>query len=269
LHLFSLEKYQGIEVVITEDMNIPLMLVRSYFFTGLGSWTMYGSSNFTGETHCREPRDLVVSKGYGFTMVNAASFSVSSVSQGCVDLQPPSTTTPRPIDGNCTRPGIYFVRYNADCEKYMMCHNGYLLPEILECPEGTLFDEEHGECNLEAVVECKPACPAEGTITYPHHRNCSLYWLCIFGDRISRECPSGTIFDSVLGQCNIEEIVFCPNTCPPEGIINLPHAKDCKLYWACSNGKPTLSQCEPGFLFYPAQGHCYPDDIVKCEIKGI
>jgi len=177
-----------------------------------------------------------------------------------------SSTTSRPPNGNCTEEGAYFIPYPGDCSKYMVCSNGVLLPEVHQCPPGTLFDPKIGECNLEANVECEPTCPDSGTATFPHDRNCSLYWLCSMGVPSLRQCPPGLVFDPKLSTCNIQDAVFCPNLCPPNETVNLPHSANCTLYWLCISGDPALRQCPSGLLFDPVLGQCNLEDEVDCSV---
>jgi hypothetical protein len=39
--------------------------------------------------------------------------------------------------------------------------------------------------------------------------NCSLYWLCTLGDANLRQCAPNLLFDPILGQCNIADLVDC------------------------------------------------------------
>lgn len=104
-----------------------------------------------------------------------APIGQTTTSMTTITTQPPISTTESHVDGNCTEDGAYFVPYPGDCRKYMICSSNVLLPDVQQCPPGTLFDPDLRECNLEDLVECKPQCPDVGTITLPHDSMQKIY----------------------------------------------------------------------------------------------
>ena len=54
----------------------------------------------------------------------------------------------------CTLPvhGTVFVKHQTDCSKFFICHglNGFMI----ECPAGTLWDENLNICNHAYQVSC-------------------------------------------------------------------------------------------------------------------
>jgi hypothetical protein len=81
-----------------------------------------------------------------------------------------------------------------------------------------------------------------------------------------QQCPTGLVFDPNIEGCNYPDLVFCPNLCPSDVVVNLPHNNNCSLYWLCVFGDPTLKQCAPGLLFDPTIGQCNVADQVECDV---
>ena len=54
----------------------------------------------------------------------------------------------------CTLPvhGTVFVKHQTDCSKFFICHR--LNEFMIECPVGTLWDENLNICNHEYQVSC-------------------------------------------------------------------------------------------------------------------
>nr|XP_012142983.1 PREDICTED: zonadhesin-like [Megachile rotundata] len=49
---------------------------------------------------------------------------------------------------------------------------------------------------------------------------------------------------------------YAYSECPPTGIHNIPHEKDCGLYYECKDGSKTEKECLGGLSFDPVNGIC-------------
>jgi len=123
-------------------------------------------------------------------------------------------------------------------------------------------------------------CTEGGTYNIPYPGDCSKYMTCTNFNLapVVYECPSMTLFDPVVGECNLADLVECdaPN-CPTSGVVHLPYFGNCSLYWICSDGDATLRQCPPGLIYDPDLTVCNIESQVDCPwnyrplcpVKGI
>ena len=81
--------------------------------------------------------------------------------------------------------------------------------------------------------------------------SCSKWILCINGVALEQQCDLGTLFNPVVGNCDLTQNVQCQiNVCSnvPNGIVASP--MDCSSYYLCA-GRELLSveRCQNGLQF--------------------
>jgi len=135
----------------------------------------------------------------------------------------------RTLDGKCCPVDFTGLRAYNSCQKYIHCNNGvvYGAGEI-ECPPGTLFDNNLQFCNHEAQVQCAPEscnsiaptptppereemCCSPGETAYRPYDSCNKYYHCVSGTVTGAEisCPAGTLFNANLNVCDWAATVTC------------------------------------------------------------
>ena len=98
----------------------------------------------------------------------------------------------------------------------------------------------------------------------PHECNCklkSLYYECVNGQYVERECAAGKIFDDKSGRCVTQ--VYCP----PTGYKLIPDEANCSLYYECMNGVKTEKTCENGLSFDTVKHMCSWPPSSECSLK--
>ncbi|XP_035787619.1 uncharacterized protein LOC118464383 [Anopheles albimanus] len=107
------------------------------------------------------------------------------------------------------------------CDKYYICFGSMV--QVRQCAPGTIYDPENNWCIVDnAETPCerdRPPPPPESVIAQcraedelskiRHPSHCDVYYRCINGVIIVRQCPSGLLFDTVRDQCNRESEVNC------------------------------------------------------------
>ncbi|XP_035790437.1 peritrophin-1-like [Anopheles albimanus] len=107
---------------------------------------------------------------------------------------------------SCPPDGIAFLPDPAGrCEFYVICIAGTEYPDN-ECAPGLYFDVTLEECNYANATDCvnnpcstDPATPQPEI--YPNEVDCTKYILCLAGEPIERQCPTGLHFDTTLLKC--------------------------------------------------------------------
>ncbi|CAH2988058.1 unnamed protein product, partial [Chilo suppressalis] len=148
---------------------------------------------------------------------------------------------------------------------------------------------------LSAALAFPTDCPTAGEQLLPHDSDCSLYYQCVHGSKVVRNCAPGTHFDFKLQICNWPFLVNCkqaptittttqssattkvtpsidgveklPNGCPADfgTHLLLPHETDCAKYYTCNNGDRILMRCAAGTLFNVNLQLCDWPDSVNCN----
>ena len=207
------------------------------------------------------------------------------------------------------------IPYPGNCTLYYKC-NGDVL-EIGTCSPGTLFDNARFQCNLEATVlqedTCHPACPTTTITTttttptsttppmlrvdpcdpgvcdkdsfyalYADPNSCQSFYECATTQLYHRNCPQGTLFDSVLlicdhvssvmdaGRCQPAcDTILGPAPCPAsiqcptstETLI-LPDPTNCQYYFSypCDTHEPERIAC--------AKNRLFDKNELRCRKKG-
>lgn len=112
---------------------------------------------------------------------------------------------------NCPATGIQNFPVSGSCTQFIQCIEGSQFPR--ECPPGTAFDSNSGQCNLASAVNCI-ACPAEddpaNPTFIPDATDCRKYFICVGGSGIEQICPEGTSFNPSLNVCDLPDRVQCP-----------------------------------------------------------
>ncbi|XP_050673546.1 mucin-5AC-like isoform X2 [Leptidea sinapis] len=144
------------------------------------------------------------------------------------------------------------------------------------------------------IIRLPNGCPEDIHIHWllPHEYNCSLFYYCVRGELVLRECAPGTHFNPIIQVCDWPENVGCepgtpvstvsttegnsdgststtpstttteivrlPNGCPEDMHIHwlLPHEYNCSLFYYCVRGELVLSECAPGTHFNPTLQVC-------------
>jgi len=145
------------------------------------------------------------------------------------------------------------------------------------CPDGLVFDEtssSFAKCSFPFSVDCtgrqdlqaaksSPGCPREnGYFPHPDETICDVFHFCVDGHPNRIECPSGLIFDNLLGQCGWADKSLrkgCTSedlfsfVCPKEFGTNehSRHAdpEDCAFFFLCVDGKARRNGCGQGLVF--------------------
>uniref|UniRef100_A0A182IZX7 Chitin-binding type-2 domain-containing protein n=1 Tax=Anopheles atroparvus TaxID=41427 RepID=A0A182IZX7_ANOAO len=178
---------------------------------------------------------------------------------GCANAQASTTV--------CVgQPQYRFVAHETDCWRYYTCVDGQAF--LQECPDPFVFVEATQMCDFGDRNACV-SCPATGVKNFPVSGSCTQFVQCIEGSQFQRECPAGTQFDSVVGQCNVASAVGCVDLdCPavddPQNPVIKPDPLDCQVYYICIGGQGVEQRCPIGTRFNPTLNVCDLQDNVVC-----
>ncbi|KAJ8704684.1 hypothetical protein PYW07_011872 [Mythimna separata] len=144
-------------------------------------------------------------------------------------------------------------------------------------------------------------CPADFDIQFllPHEA-CEKYYQCDEGEKIERDCQTGTVFNPDIQICDwpynvprcenspgatappttpessdespeSEEWEALPNGCPANFELSklLPHESECGIYYACNQGELIEMKCSPGLHFSPSQQTCTWPFEAGCESQKV
>ncbi|KAJ8704687.1 hypothetical protein PYW07_011875 [Mythimna separata] len=144
-------------------------------------------------------------------------------------------------------------------------------------------------------------CPADFDIQFllPHEA-CEKYYQCDEGEKIERDCQTGTVFNPDIQICdwpyNVprcenspgatappttpessdespepEEWEALPNGCPANFEISklLPHESECGIYYACNQGELIEMKCPAGLHFSPSEQTCTWPFQAGCESQKV
>jgi hypothetical protein len=191
------------------------------------------------------------------------------------------------------------IPHEYDCTKFYKCDWG--VPKLFECEPGLHFSVTTERCEYPEDANCElgtattrptttrsttslvttttpypvgARCPIDddpfnNPIFLPHEEDCSLFYMCFFGDLILYQCSvPGTHWSVELNRCDDPEIANCrlgqetsslattttrrpwDPRCPliedPENPVHLPHEYNCNLFYRCDNGERLLEYCPGG-----------------------
>lgn len=180
------------------------------------------------------------------------------------------------------------IAHEKDCDKFYLCDHGREM--IVECAKGLHFNPATQMCDYPKSAGCSDSCgwtccPPKGSpvkVRLPHECSCAKYYECLDEDRILRKCPSGMHFDDRRKRCVPAEEAGCvikmetPPTdaatrCPKDDVgrpVNLPHQRECDLYYECSKGEMILRKCQANTSFNPQLGRCDLPENIQCNVSA-
>jgi Chitin binding Peritrophin-A domain len=178
----------------------------------------------------------------------------------------------------CPEEGFKQISHPKNCEKFIVCLNGVKVTTF-SCPPGLHFsranrvcmDPEKAECEIEGL-----SCPAEddmdNLVFIPHPEDCSLYYLCLGGNKLPLSCGNGFHWSVEAQACMAKEDAGCEDfddteECPETGIKEISHPEDCELFILCINGQEFERSCPPGLHFSRETRSCVSPDVAECEIN--
>ncbi|GAB0098658.1 hypothetical protein DMENIID0001_144270 [Sergentomyia squamirostris] len=167
----------------------------------------------------------------------------------------------------------HFLKDFNRCENYYVCVNG--VAHEGACPEPFFFNEATQACDHQRNVACRNCEQGDSitTMVLPESKTCDSFVRCIDGERELVKCPGGFIFDETLGRCNLASVTEClAAACTadmnPSTFTFVASKVDCRRYFICHQGVPTVRECATGLLFNPAIGGCDFEDNVVCTANG-
>ncbi|KAI4483568.1 hypothetical protein M0804_007828 [Polistes exclamans] len=165
-----------------------------------------------------------------------------------------------PYDVNCID-GEYYI-HECQCDKYYFCVSGNKV--LKSCEKGLYWGQRQKKCTTPAEANCpheKPRECTEGT-TKPHPCECSLYYKCINGQNVLRQCPDGLHWSQDRQICTTPEEAGCIKICD-EGTYK-PHENQCTQYYKCQNNRWNIQQCPNGLHWSKDRQTCTTPREAKC-----
>ncbi|XP_031628373.1 uncharacterized protein LOC116344103 isoform X1 [Contarinia nasturtii] len=162
--------------------------------------------------------------------------------------------------GNQRVRALTYDSFLADCNQYVQCENDQM-DQPLECPSGTYFDADSGECvhNRDVCFRCPNKEYALVSVPNVHQQ----FILCFKGKPLLSACEGDLYFDGSPGvhQCNFKwgaefEGDFENQLCPPVG--NEPkYVASEGVYYVCyGQQRPLRLECPNGLMFSEDKGIC-------------
>ncbi|XP_020281528.1 probable chitinase 3 [Pseudomyrmex gracilis] len=116
-------------------------------------------------------------------------------------------------------------------------------------------------------------CPAKDPcppIYLPHAKDCTRFYECKNGRKVSHTCPNDLYFSEKWKGCVAPEKSECddpvlPTDCEDDDDL-LPHECDCQKFYECSKGKKILRECNSNEHFSNKTLSCVNGQ--KCEDSG-
>jgi hypothetical protein len=199
---------------------------------------------------------------------------------------------------SCTgRPDGVYADVPTGCRQFHRCMKGQ--QDTMQCPVGTLFDAEKMACVLaEAHVVCGNIyeeaaklmasterivrevigdggfdCKDKETGYYADYsRGCRQFYFCHNGNRKTRKCPDGTVFDELEVRCAKKEEVTCVQS--PDSITTSGNKRQIKfqLFRAMANQAPRsirANKRQIKFQLFRPTGNKSPRSVagIKRQIK--
>ncbi|XP_036327535.1 uncharacterized protein LOC118740148 [Rhagoletis pomonella] len=173
-----------------------------------------------------------------------------------------------------------------DCRRYINCNDAGE-PVSQRCRNGESYDsllgfcrQNDGTCLLEngqRVGECNGR---HGQLVRDAD-SCRGYFVCINGQKIAKKCEEKEYFDKMLSTCAEDVNNQCGTvaeqstesqimSCSGLSDTTLyPYTADnCRSYFQCANGKPTVHECADGLFFNASIGRCVKD-ITECALPAV
>ncbi|XP_050090261.1 chitin-binding domain protein cbd-1-like [Anopheles aquasalis] len=183
------------------------------------------------------------------------------------------------------------------CDKYYICFGSMV--QVRQCAPGTVYDPENNWCIVDnAETPCereRPPPPPESVIAQcrvedelskiRHPSLCAVYYRCINGVIIVRQCPAGLLFDTVREQCNplitvagcLLTTILAASSMQAQNCSNFNYTRfladnrKCNYYTVCFNGLPAPLVCPSGYHFNADKQLCdYPSlaGCIRCPPAG-
>ncbi|XP_063979939.1 uncharacterized protein LOC135163964 [Diachasmimorpha longicaudata] len=229
-----------------------------------------------------------------------ASTSIATTTEGSTTeysstarpSSPPTTLEPTipDIDDLCPSSGSkngQFYPHECSCDRYYICSEAGLV--LHQCSEKTHFNPKSDGCDEPENAGCSgspsaaqpspaPAkaiateCPTGDSgspVRIAHPTNCTLYYKCVEGEKISKSCEPGLHFNPGQQVCDWPESAGCiarepaplppvtstiptSSDCPQDSNRTLiPHEISCSMFYICDKGQKKLASCVPGLEFNP------------------
>ncbi|XP_043486984.1 balbiani ring protein 3-like [Polistes fuscatus] len=165
-----------------------------------------------------------------------------------------------PYDVSCID-GEYYI-HECQCDKYYLCVSGNKV--LKSCEKGLYWGQRQKKCTTPEEADCpheKPRECTEGT-TKPHPCNCNLYYKCINGQNVLKQCPDGLHWSKDHQICTTPEEAKCIKICE-EGSYK-PHENECSKYYKCQNNGWDIQQCPNGLHWSKDRQICTTPREAKC-----
>ncbi|CAK1580894.1 unnamed protein product [Parnassius mnemosyne] len=237
---------------------------------------------------------------------------------------------PKEQDGNFN---IERLLPHSECNKFYKCIQGE--PVEMFCADGLFFNSIFRYCDWAPNVDCgertvptgkvlatnqvdeqkleaesenpeaaeieflENGCPVDPVIHWllPHENDCSLFFYCVWGEKVQRSCPNSLHFNRKLqvcdwpqfAECTVNDITgiillvsflalfgigYADNQCPKEQETNwqiellLKH-EDCDKFYKCTLGQPIEMRCPGGLYFNTEISQCDWKDNVDCSGRNM
>lgn len=166
-------------------------------------------------------------------------------------------------NSECPPTGHARIPHETKCSLYYECNNGK--KRLQSCLQGHYFNPLIESCDLPWNTNCNNSpigppsndsnstsecteCGCNNCITrFPDPQNCSLYYQCENGEKVSKACPEHLYYDNVNQICDFPNNVDCKQKCK-EG-EKQQHECQCNKYYECINGQQVLKTCPNGQYF--------------------
>jgi len=184
----------------------------------------------------------------------------------------PSQAEEQPTFGDCSGAG---TRSDAkECSIYYNCrHNQWL---FAQCPSGFHYNNISGSCESLYTAGCTilgstfGQCTGTGTTT--DQKECFIYYKCTNSQWIRTQCQTGFHYNKAKGTCESMNTAGCTilgsswGSCSGTGTTS--DAKDCSIYYKCTNGQWIRSQCQSGFHYNSTKRTCEAIATAGCSRPG-
>lgn len=174
----------------------------------------------------------------------------------------------------CPDEGIKLISHPTNCEKYILCFGGVEIER--ECPGGLHFSRETRSCvdpDEAGCEEGKKECPDEddpdNLVFFPNSEDCSKYFVCFGGEKISLSCGVGLHWNADEETCMDKSEAGCEDSdreeCPETGVKQISHPTNCGKYILCFGGNEIERECPAGLHFSRETRTCMDPRDAGCE----
>ncbi|XP_014484637.1 PREDICTED: uncharacterized protein LOC106749556 [Dinoponera quadriceps] len=171
------------------------------------------------------------------------------------------------------------LAHEYDCTKFYMCQAGRKI--LRKCPymdkngNRLHFNPRLQVCDWPEHAGCRSSPPGDDCpkgsdgLLLPHQCNCAMFYECVKGDKVLRECADGLYFSKKYQGCVKIEDSDCrrkepPPKCTRNGEL-IPHECDCGKYYKCRKDDKVLQWCDEGLHFSPTRRKCEDPDKAGCK----